>query len=130
MLMRFGRQRSARDVLTLALLFIGFSALAVAFWILNLSWAGLLLPIGFLIGAYATLRAEVKELEIRGETLILRTFFRAYPIPRAHVTNVAHTPRGAAIDVLNGNRYYVTPPDVDAEVVAQALEEWRLSSRA
>jgi len=128
-MMRFGAQRSAREVLTLALLLLGFTALAVAFWILNLSWAGLLLPIGFLIGAYATLRAEVKEIELRDDTLILRTFFRAYPIPRAHVKNIARTPRGAAIDVLNGNRYYVTPPETDSEVVAHALEEW-LSPRA
>ena len=125
--MRFGRQRSARDFITLALLFLGFTALAVAFWILTFNWAGLLLPLGFLIGAYATLRAEVKEIELRGETLILRTFFRAYSIPRAHVTNVARTPRGAAIDVLNGNRYYVTPPETDAEVVAHELEEWFVS---
>jgi hypothetical protein len=126
--MRFGRQRSARDFITLALLFLGFTALAVAFWILTFNWAGLLLPIGFLIGAYATLRAEVKEIELRDETLILRTFFRAYAIPRAHVTNVARTPRGTAIDVLNGNRYYVTPPDTDAEVVAHELEEWFATS--
>lgn len=123
-MMRFGRQRSARDYTTLALLFLGFTALAVAFWILTLNWAGLLLPIGYLIGAYASLRAEVKELELESDTLILRTFFRAYRIPRVHVTNVARTDRGAAIDVLNGNRYYVTPPDADAEEVANALEEW------
>ena len=126
--MRFGRQRSARDFITLALLFLGFTALAVAFWILTFNWAGLLLPIGFLIGAYATLRAEVKEIELRDETLILRTFFRAYSIPRAHVTNVARTPRGAAIDVLNGNRYFVTPPETDADVVAHELEEWFATS--
>ena len=126
--MRFGRQRSARDFLTLALLFLGFTALAVAFWMLTLNWAGLLLPLGFLIGAYATLRAEVKEIELRDDALILRTFFRAYSIPRAHVTNVARTPRGAAIDVLNGNRYHVTPPETDAELVAHELEEWLATS--
>ena len=122
--MRFGRQRSPRDYAVLALLLLGFTALAVAFWILTFNWVGLLLPIGFLIGAYSTLRAEVKEIELQSETLLLRTFFRSYKIPRAHITNVARTPRGAAIDVLNGNRYFVTPPDADGEAVAQALEGW------
>lgn len=122
--MRFGRQRSPSDVATLVLLFLGFAALAVAFWIYTYTWFGLLLPIGYLIGAYAALRAEVKEIELRGEMLVLRTFFRAYPIPRKHVTKVVLTPRGAAIDVVNGNRYEVTPPDADAGEVARALEEW------
>ncbi|HEV7241379.1 MAG TPA: hypothetical protein VGQ36_19255 [Thermoanaerobaculia bacterium] len=126
--MRFGRQRSPSDLATFLLLFLGFSALAVAFWMLTLNWAGLLLPIGYLVGAYSTLRAEVKEIELQDDTLILRTFFRAYPIPRAHMTNVVRTPRGAAIDVLNGNRYYVTPPESDAEVIATALEEWLATS--
>ena len=124
--MTFGRQRSASDVASMILLFVGFAALAVAFWIYTLTWFGLLLPIGYLIGVYATLRAEVKEIELRGETLIVRTFFSAYPIPRAHVTKVVLTPRGAAIDVLNGNRYDVTPPDADASDVAHALETWLL----
>ncbi len=122
--MRFGRQRSPSDVAALLLLFLGFTALGVAFWVFTRTWFGLLLVIGYLIGVYATLRAEVKEIELRGETLIVRTFFRAYPIPRAHVTRVVRTPEGAAIDVLNGNRYEVTPPGADAEEVARALEEW------
>ena len=124
--MRFGRQRSPSEVTTIVMLFLGFLALAVAFWIYTSNWAGLLLPLGFLIGLFGTFRAEVKELELRGETLILRTFFRAYPIPRAHVTKVVRTPRGAAIEVLNGNRYEVTPPDADAEEVARALDTWLL----
>lgn len=122
--MRFGTQRPAADSLTIALLLLGFTALAVAFWMLTDNWAGVLLPLGFLIGAWATLRAEVTEIELRGETLVLRTFFRAYPLPRAHVKNVVRTPRGAAIDVLNGNRYYVTPAHADADQVARALEDW------
>jgi hypothetical protein len=124
--MRFGRQRSPGDVATLVLLFVGFTALAIAFWVLTLTWFGLLLPIGYLIGVYATLRAEVKEIELRGDTLVLRTFFRAYPIPRAHVTKVIRTPRGASIAVLNGNQYEVTPVGTDADEVAHALETWLL----
>jgi hypothetical protein len=124
--MRFGRQHSPSEVMTILVLFLGFAALGVAFWILTLNWAGLLLPLGFLIGLFGTFRAEVKELELRGETLILRTFFRAYPIPRAHVKRVVHTPRGAAIEVLNGNSYEVTPPGTDAEEVTHALETWLL----
>ena len=118
--MRFGRQRSPSDVATLVLLFVGFAALAVAFWIYTRTWFGLLLPIGYVIGAYATLRAEVKEIELRGDTLILRTFFRAYPIPRAHVRAL----RATEIEVLNGNRYEVAPPGVDRAEVARALEAW------
>lgn len=124
--MRFGRQHSPSEVTTILVLFLGFLALGVAFWILTLNWAGLLLPLGFLVGLFGTFRAEVKEVELRGETLILRTFFRAYPIPRAHVKKVVHTPRGAAIEVLNGNRYEVTPPGTDAEAVTHALETWLL----
>jgi hypothetical protein len=122
--MRFGRQRSPSEVMTILMLLLGFTGLAAAFWILTLNWAGLLLPLGFLIGLFGTFRAEVKELELRGETLILRTFFRAYPIPRAHVTKIVRTPRGPAIEVLNGNRYEVTPPGTNTEEVALALEAW------
>lgn len=118
--MRFGRQRSPSEVATILMLFLGFSGLAAAFWILTTHWAGLLLPLGFLIGLFGTFRAEVKELELRGETLILRTFFRAYPIPRAHIRAL----RGTEIEVLNGNRYQVAPPGADAAEVARALEEW------
>jgi hypothetical protein len=126
--MRFGRQRSPGDVATLVLLFAGFTALALAFWVLTLTWFGLLLPIGYLIGVYATLRTEVKEIELRDETLVLRTFFRAYSIPRAHVTKVLRTPRGASIAVLNGNQYEVTPSGTDADEVAHALETWLLQA--
>ena len=118
--MRFGRQHSPSDVGTIVLLLLGFTALAVAFWILTSNWAGLLLPLGFLIGLFGTFRAEVKEIELRGETLILRTFFRAYPIPRAHIRAL----RGTEIEVLNGNRYNVAPEGADPEEVARALEEW------
>ncbi len=118
--MRFGRQRSPSDVATILLLFLGFTALAIAFWALTSNWAGLLLPLGFVIGLVGSFRAEVKEIELRGETLILRTFFRAYPIPRAHVRAL----RGTEIEVLNGNRYDVTPPGADRAEVARALEEW------
>lgn len=122
--MRFGRQRSPSDIASMMLLFLGFSALAIAFWIYTSTWFGLLLPLGYLIGAYATLRSEVKEIELRGDTLLVRTFFREYPIPRAHVTKVVRTGNGAAIEVLNGNRYDVTPSDADPDEVARALEEW------
>lgn len=118
--MRFGRQRSPSDVATILLLFLGFTALAIAFWALTSNWAGLLLPVGFVIGLVGSFRAEVKEIELRGETLILRTFFRAYPIPRAHVRAL----RGTEIEVLNGNRYEVAPPGADRAEVARALEEW------
>lgn len=118
--MRFGRQRPPSDLWTIVLLFLGFTALAVAFWIYTSNWAGLLLPLGFLIGLFGTFRAEIKEIELRGDTLVVRTFFRAYPIPRAHVRAL----RGTEIEVLNGNRYEVTPAGADGEAVAQALEEW------
>lgn len=124
--MRFGRQHSPSEVTAILVLFLGFLGLGVAFWILTLNWAGLLLPLGFLIGLFGTFRAEVKEIELRGETLILRTFFRAYPIPRAHVKTVLRTPRGAAIEVLNGNRYEVAPPGTDAAEVMHALDTWLL----
>ena len=118
--MRFGRQRSPTEVATILLLFLGFTALAAAFWILTENWVGLLLPLGFLIGLFGTFRAEVKEIEFRGETLILRTFFRAYPIPRTHI----RTLRGTEIEVLNGNRYDVAPAGTDREEVTRALEAW------
>ena len=122
--MRFGRQRAPRDVATLALLLAGFSGLAVAFWMLTLNWAGVLLPIGFLIGAWSQLRGEVRELELRDDTLVVRTFFREYPMPRAHVRAVVRTPAGVMVEVANGNRYAVTPRDVLSDDVARALEQW------
>lgn len=118
--MKFGRQRAPRDLLVLALLFTGFSGLALAFWLLTANWLGVLLPIGYVMGAYATLRAEVREVELRGDTLLLRTFFRTYPIPRAHI----RTLRGTEIEVLNGNRYEVAPADADREAVQRAIAAW------
>lgn len=122
--MRFGRQRSPRDYATLGLLLAGFTGLAVAFWMLTLNWAGILLPIGFLLGAWSQLRGEVRELELRADTLLVRTFFREYPMPRAHIRGVVRTPGGVMVEVANGNRYAVTPPDVASDDVARALEEW------
>ena len=124
--MTFGRQRAPRDVLTLALLLVGFCGLAVAFWLYTRNWAGLLLPIGFLIGAYAQLRAEVRELELRPEALVVRTFFRAYALPRAHIRGVVRTPEGVAVDVLNGARYEIAPPGEDANAIHRAVTDWLL----
>lgn len=121
---KFGRQRPPRDIAALALLLAGFSALGLAFWILTSNWLGGLLPLGFLLGAWQSLRADVREIELRGDALLVRTFFREYSIPRAHVTNVVLTPEGAAIDVLNGSRYQVTPPGTDAAKLAHAFDAW------
>lgn len=118
--MKFGRQRPPRDVLVIALLLVGFSGLALGFWLLTRNWLGVLLPVGYMIGVYATLRAEVRELEFRGHTLLLRTFFRTYPIPRAHIRRL----RDTEIEVLNGNRYEIAPPSADRDAVRRALERW------
>lgn len=122
--MTFGRQRSPRDVFVIALLLTGFCGLALAFWLLTGNWLGILLPIGFLLGAWATLRAEVREVELRGDTLLLRTFFRTYPIPRAHIRRL----HGGEIEVLNGNRYAVVPAEADADEVQRALAAWLYAS--
>ena len=116
--MTFGRQRSVRDFVVLALLFVGFGGLAVAFWLLTGSWLGLLLPAGYLLGAWTTLRAEVRELELRGDVMFIRTFFRSYPIPRAHI----RTLRDTEIEVVNGNHYEVAPADADHDEVRRAIE--------
>ena len=120
----FGRQRPRTDIAAIGLLFAGFTAIAYAIWILTANWIGVLLPLGFLVGVWASLRVEVREIEIRPEVLLVRTFFREYAIPRAHVTNVLLTPQGAAIDVLNGRRYLLSPPASNAEEVATALATW------
>lgn len=122
--MRFGRQHPTRDLAAIVLLFSGFSGLAFAFYLLTSNWLGLLLPVAFVIGAWSALRGEVREIELRGDTLMVRTFFRGYPIPRAHVTRVVRTAESASIDVLNGARYDVTPDGEDPVAVAAALEEW------
>ena len=118
--MTFGRQRTPGDVLVLSLLLTGFCGLALAFWLLTANWLGVLLPIGYLIGVWATLRAEVRELELRDDALMLRTFLRTYPIPRAHIREI----RGTEIEVLNGNRYEVLPAGADRDAVAAALDAW------
>ena len=122
--MRFGRQRAPVDVAALLILLVGFSGLALAFWIYTANWLGVLLPLGFIVGVYATLRTEVREIELRGDTLLVRTFFRTYPIPRTHIRAVVRVSDGTAIDVLNGNRYDVTPPGVEGVAIAAALDEW------
>jgi len=120
----FGRQRPPLDVAALALLFAGFFALGVGFWILTTNWLGALLPLAFLIGAWQSLRADVREIELRPDTLVVRTFFREYGIPKAHVTEVLQVPEGIAIEVLNGNRYLVTPPGSDLAELARAFDDW------
>ncbi len=120
----FGRQRSAKDLVTIALLLAGFTALALAFKIFTASWLGTLLPIGFIIGLAATLRMEVRQIDLNDELLVIRTFFRAYSIPRAHITSVNLTADGTAITVLNGARYFITPPGVDAAELTNAVRAW------
>lgn len=122
--MRFGRQRPAADLAALALLLLGFCGLGLAVWLLRANWLGLVLPLTFILGAAAGLRAEVRELELRADALVLRTFFRSYAMPRTHITNVVMTPRGVAIDVLNGTRYFINPEDVDPQELYRALREW------
>ena len=122
--MRFGRQRPVADVAALALLLVGFFGLAVAVFYLRETLLGLLVPLTFVVGVAAGLRAEVREVELLDDRLILRTFFRAYRIPRAHITAVVLTPKGVAIDVQNGARFFINPPGVDAEPLQAALAEW------
>jgi hypothetical protein len=120
----YGRRRPPLDVAALALLFAGFCALALAVRAVYGTWSGALLPLAFVAGAFAGLRAEVRELELRRDALVLRTFFRAYTIPRAHVVRVIHEERGASIEALNGAQYFLTPPGVDARAFADALDAW------
>lgn len=120
----FGRQRSRAEIGAAILLLVGFTALAYAMWIARGAWFGVLLPIAYLVGIFSGFRSEVREIDLDDETLTIRTFFRAYPIPRAHITNVAATRRGVAIDVLNGARYFITPPGVDPEEMFGAVSRW------
>jgi hypothetical protein len=121
---RFGKQRPARDMAALALLFLGFFGLAVAIFYLRETLLGLLVPLTFLIGVIAGLRAEVREVELLEDRLVLRTFFRAYRIPRTHITAVVLTPKGVAIDVQNGSRFFINPPEVEPEPLRLAISDW------
>ena len=122
--MRFGRQRPPADVAALALLLIGFSALAAAIFYLRETVIGVFLPLTFIAGAIAGLRAEVRELELLPDRLIVRTFFRSYAVPRANITAVVMTERGVAMDVLNGSRYPINPPGVDPIELLDAVRTW------
>lgn len=125
---RFGRQRSPGDYLSILALLAGFCGLALAYRVYTDTWLGLLLPAGYVIGLAAALRTEVRELIVEEDRLVVRTFFRSYPMPRAHILRILRTPRGPAVEVLNGNRYAVTPYGADAEAVAAALEAWMARS--
>ena len=120
----FGRQRPAVDIAALVMLFLGFCAMGVAVWAFTLTWAGVLLPLAFIIGIIADMRSEIREVELTDDALLVRTFFRTWPIPRAHVTGVVVDQRGAAVDVLNGARYYITPGGADHAEFDSALERW------
>ena len=122
--MRWGEQRPIADVAAIALLLIGFSGLAAAIFYLRETIIGVLLPLTFIAGAWAGLRTEVRELELQPERLIVRTFFRSYPVPRANVIAIVMTDRGVAMDVLNGSRYPINPPDVDPVELAAVLRAW------
>lgn len=122
--MRFGRQRPAADLAALSLLLIGFTALAAAIFFMRETVIGALLPLSFITGAIAGLRSEVREVELQADRLIVRTFFRSYPIPRANITGVVITERGVAMDVLNGSRYPINPPGVDPAELHAALRQW------
>lgn len=63
-------------------------------------------------------------MELRDDRLLLRTFFKTYTIPRAHVTTVGIDARGVFIDVINGNRYPITPRSVDADEMLPAVTAW------
>jgi hypothetical protein len=119
----FGKQRPAKDLAVLALLLAGFCGLAVAIFYLRETLIGALLPLTFIAGAFAGLRGEVREVELLEDKLIIRTIFRGYAIPRAHVRAIVTTDRGTAIDVLSGARYPITPPGVDALELERALRE-------
>ncbi len=122
--MRWGEQRPTADLAALALLLIGFSALAAAVFFLRETVIGVLLPLTFIAGAIAGLRTEVREVELQRDRLVVRTFFRSYPIPRANITGVVITERGVAMDVLNGSRYPINPRDVDPVELHAALRAW------
>jgi hypothetical protein len=121
---RFGEQRPIADMAALALLLIGFSALAAAVFYLRETVIGVFLPVTFVAGAIAGLRTEVRELELQPERLIVRTFFTSYTVPRANITGIVLTPRGVAMDVLNGSRYQINPPGVDPIELHAALRAW------
>jgi hypothetical protein len=123
-LLRLGRQHPPRDVLAIVVLFAGFCALAAAFLAFTESWLGMLLPLAYLIGLWGSMRTEVRELEIRPDALVVRTFFRSYTMPRPHIVRVVRTHLGPAVDVINGNRYTIAPVGVSHETVFGALEEW------
>lgn len=106
------------------LLLIGFTTLAVAVQLLTRSWVGYLLPAGYVAGAWAALRVQVRAVELAEDHILISTFFRQYPIPRAHITSVLAGPEGAVIYVLNGARYDVTPEDVEPEAFARAMDQW------
>jgi hypothetical protein len=120
----FGRQRPAVDIAALVILFLGFCAMGIAVWAFTLTWAGVLLPLAFVLGIVADMRGEIREVELADDALLIRTFFRTWPIPRDHITAVTFDARGAAIDVLNGSRYYITPQGADDAAFATALQQW------
>jgi hypothetical protein len=120
----FGNQRSPADIAAIALLLAGFSALGFALWVYRGTWIGAVLPLAFAIGAIAGLRAEVREVEVRDDALVVKTFFRAYALPRAHVTRVVRTDEGVAVEVMNGRRYDIAPPGVDDDAMFAALRAW------
>lgn len=122
--MTFGRQRPPIEIAAMVLLLTGFSALGIALWILRGTWVGVVLPVAFLIGAIAGMRTEVREVELRDDALVVKTFLHAYALPRGHIVHVVRTDDGVAVDVMNGARYEIAPPDVDGDAMFAALRAW------
>lgn len=130
MTITFGRQRPGTDIAAVALLLTGFTAIAWSMWLARGAWLGVLLPIAFVIGIVSGFRTEVRAVDLDGDRMTLRTFFRAYPIPRAHITRVVLTDQGLAIEVLNGARYFIDPRDVDAAEMYRVVREWHAAGTA
>ena len=130
---KFGRRFAASYLAPSLLVLAAFVALGLWLWASEGEWIGLLVPPALLWGLYAEFRDQLRELELRQESLVLRTILRERIILREDIvsTQLLLTPvrNGKLLSVMvvlrDGRSVWIQPAGQDAQEVHATVKSWR-----